>query len=130
MTRPVFAALIAALAIAAIAPASARTPTSAADLAGRWTSDTRDERGMEIRTEGARIAAVRIWHTDDGTVCTQNLSGTFDPARRSAALDQRSTCENGANGTGPACTLRVAASDRLVLACPDFNPRTFRRAAR
>ena len=130
MSRPVLAALVAALAIAAIAPAaSAQTPVAAADLAGRWASDTRDERGMEIRTEGARIAAVRLWRTD-GTVCTQTLSGTFDPARRSAALDQRSLCDNGANGTGPACDLRVAASDRLVLTCPDFNPRTFRRAAR
>jgi len=106
MSRPLLASLLAALAIAAIAPASAQTPAGAADLAGRWTSDTRDERGMEIRSEGARIAAVRIWRTD-GTICTQALSGTFDPARRSAALDQRSTCENGANGTGPACTLRV-----------------------
>lgn len=130
MSRPLLAALFAALSLAAIAPAaSAQTPVAAADLAGRWTSDTRDERGMEIRTEGARIAAVRLWRTD-GTVCTQTLTGTFDPARRSAALDQRSSCENGANGTGPSCTLRVAASDRIVLSCPDFNPRTFRRAAR
>jgi hypothetical protein len=129
MTRPRLAALFAALTLAAIAPASAQTPGAATDLAGRWTSDTRDERGMEIRTEGARIAAVRLWRTD-GTVCAQTLTGTFDPARRSAALDQRSLCDNGANGTAPACTLSVAASDRLVLACPDFNPRTFRRAAR
>lgn len=130
MSRPLLAALVAALALAALAPAaSAQTPGAAADLAGRWTSDTRDERGMEIRTEGARIAAVRRWRTD-GTICTQTLSGTFDPARRSAALDQHSTCENGANGPGPACALRVTASDRFVLTCPDFNPRTFRRAAR
>ncbi len=130
MSRPLIASLFAALALAAIAPAaSAQTPGAAADLAGRWTSDTRDERGMEIRTEGAQIAAVRRWRTD-GTVCTQVLTGTFDPARRSAALDQRSTCENGANGTGPACALRVTAGDRLVLTCPDFNPRTFRRASR
>jgi hypothetical protein len=127
MSRPLLASLFAALTLAAIAPASAQTP--AADLAGRWTSDTRDERGMEIRTEGARIAAVRLWRTD-GTVCTQTLTGTFDPARRSAALDQRSICDNGANGTAPACTLRVTAGDRFVLTCPDFNPRTFRRAAR
>ncbi|MBL8571446.1 MAG: hypothetical protein JNK84_20410 [Phreatobacter sp.] len=130
MSRPLLASLLAALALAAIAPAaSAQTPGAAADLAGRWTSDTRDERGMEIRTEGAGIAVVRRWRTD-GTICTQTLSGTFDPARRSASLDQRSTCENGANGTGPACALRVTASDRFVLTCPDFNPRTFRRAAR
>ncbi len=130
MSRPVLAALFAALAIAAIAPAaSAQTPVAAADLAGRWTSDTRDERGMEIRTEGARITAVRLWRTD-GTVCTQTLSGTLTAGARSASLDQRSLCDNGANGTGPACTLSVARTDRLVLACPDFNPRTFRRAAR
>ena len=124
MSRPLLASLF-----AAIAPASAQTPAAAADLAGRWTSDTRDERGMDIRTEGARIAAVRLWRTD-GTVCTQTLTGTFDPARRSASLDQRSLCDNGANGTAPACTLRVTAADRFVLTCPDFNPRTFRRAAR
>jgi hypothetical protein len=130
MSRPLLASLLAALALAAIVPAaSAQTPGAAAGLAGRWTSDTRDERGMEIRTEGAGIAAVRRWRTD-GTLCTQALTGTFDPARRSASLDQHSKCENGANGTGPACALRVTASDRLVLTCPDFNPRTFRRAAR
>jgi hypothetical protein len=130
MSRPLLASLLAALALAAMAPAaSAQTPGAAADLAGRWTSDTRDERGMEIRTEGGRIAAVRRWRTD-GTLCTQALSGTFDPARRSASLAQQSKCENGANGPGPACTLRVTASDRLVLTCPDFNPRTFRRTAR
>lgn len=128
MSRPLLASLVAALALAAIVPASAQT-RGAADFAGRWASDTRDERGMEIRTEGAGIAAVRLWRTD-GTVCTQTLTGTFDPARRSASLAQRSICDNGANGPGPACTLRVAASDRLVLTCPDFNPRTFRRAAR
>jgi hypothetical protein len=129
MSRPLLASLVAALALAAIAPAASAQTPAAADLAGRWTSDTRDERGMEIRTEGTRIAAVRLWRTD-GTVCTQTLTGTFDPARRSAALAQRSICDNGANGTAPSCTLRVAASDRIVLTCPDFNPRTFRRAAR
>jgi hypothetical protein len=129
MSRPLIASLVAALALAAIVPAASAQTLAAADLAGRWTSDTRDERGMEIRTEGAQIAAVRRWRTD-GTVCTQVLTGTYDPARRSAALDQRSTCDNGANGTGPACALRAAAGDRLVLTCPDFNPRTFRRASR
>ncbi|MGQ3354684.1 MAG: hypothetical protein ACT6XY_08435 [Phreatobacter sp.] len=129
MSRPLLASLFAALALAAIVPAASAQTPAAADLAGRWTSDTRDERGMEIRTEGTRISAVRLWRTD-GTVCTQTLTGTFDPARRSAALAQRSICDNGANGTAPACTLRVAARDRVVLTCPDFNPRTFRRAAR
>jgi hypothetical protein len=129
MSRPLLASLFAALALAAIVPAASAQTPAAADLAGRWTSDTRDERGMEIRTEGARISAVRLWRTD-GTVCTQTLTGTFDAARRSASLAQRSICDNGANGTAPACTLRVAASDRVVLTCPDFNPRTFRRAAR
>lgn len=130
MSRPVLAALVAALAIAAITPAaSAQTPVAAADLAGRWTSDTRDERGMDIRIEGARIAAMRLWRTD-GTVCADTMFGTFDPARRSASLDLRSLCDNGANGTGQTCDLRVAANDRLVLTCPGFNPRTFRRDAR
>jgi hypothetical protein len=131
MSRPLLASLLAALALAAIAPAaSAQTRGAAADFAGRWTSATRSEISLEIRTEGARLAPVRRFRTD-GTICTQVLAGTVDPATRSATLDQRTTCQNGANGSGSAaCTVRLTGADTLTLTCPDINPRTFRRAAR
>ncbi|WP_213030939.1 hypothetical protein, partial [Acinetobacter baumannii] len=64
MSRPLLASLLAALALAAIAPAaSAQTRGVAADFAGRWTSDSRSEISLEIRTEGARLAPVRRHRT-------------------------------------------------------------------
>ena len=131
MSRPLLASLLAALALAAIVPAaSAQTPGSAADFAGRWTSTNRDERSLEIRTEGQRLAATRQFRTD-GTICTQVLAGTVNPAARSVPLDQRTECQNGANGSGAAaCSMRITGADTLSLTCPDINPRTFRRAAR
>ncbi|MGU9978564.1 hypothetical protein ACJ4V0_00850 [Phreatobacter sp. HK31-P] len=130
MTRPLLASLAAALAFAAIAPASAQTPTTTADFVGRWTSTNRDEISLEIRSEGPRIAAVRRYRTD-GTVCAQVLSGAVAAASRTVTLDERNKCENGANGSGAAaCSMRLTGPDRMSLTCPDINPRSFRRAAR
>ena len=130
-SRPLIASLLAALALAAIVPAaSARTPTTTGDFVGRWTSTNRNEISLEIRSEGPRLAAVRRYRTD-GTVCAQVLSGAVAAASRTVTLDERNTCENGANGSAAAaCSLRLTGPDRLSLTCPDINPRSFRRTAR
>lgn len=131
MTRPLLASLVAALAFATIVPvASAQTPTTTGDFVGRWTSTSRNEISLEIRSEGPRIAAVRRYRTD-GTVCSQVLSGAVAAASRTVTLDERNKCENGANGSAAAaCSMRLTGPDRMSLTCPDINPRSFRRTAR
>jgi hypothetical protein len=130
MTRLLRLALPALLAAACFsAPASAQ-PGTAAPFAGLWRSALPNDLGTEIRTERDQLGVVIRFARPNAT-CVQGAAGRVTAPGVATLEARRTTCTDGfVQQGGPACTLRLAPRQRLVVSCAHNGWRNVMRRVR